>query len=64
MDPLSDQLVPFTWPATWTGPALLKLLAGSAMNCLIFERISGAQPVVVAARAAHDMPAGALGKGQ
>jgi hypothetical protein len=33
----SDVLVPFRWPSAWTDPALLRLLAGSPINCLVFE---------------------------
>ena len=38
----SDNLVPFRWPAAWTDPASLKLLAGSPINCLLFDSVSGA----------------------
>ena len=48
----SDNLVPFRWPAAWTDPAPLQLLAGSPINCLVFDSVSEAGPVVAAARAA------------
>ena len=44
------KLVPFRWPAAWTDPSLLKLLAGGPINCLLLER---ADPQIAeAARAA------------
>ena len=48
----SDNLVPFRWPAAWTGPASLKLLAGSPINCLLFDSLGGAGPIVAEARGA------------
>ncbi|HYW44298.1 MAG TPA: hypothetical protein VE959_15660 [Bryobacteraceae bacterium] len=48
----SDPLVPFRWPSAWTDPALLRLFAASPINCLLFESLRSAQPVVDAARAA------------
>ena len=48
----SDNLVPFRWPSTWTGPAALRLLAGSPINCLLFDDASGAGALAAAARAA------------
>src|SRR5947209_2191741 len=50
--PSSDKLVPFCWPSTWTDPALLKLLEGSAINCLLFDGPSDGNPIARAARAA------------
>jgi len=52
MSPSPGSLVPFRWPATWSDPALLKLLEGSPINCLLFEELAGAGPVAAAARAA------------
>jgi len=48
----SDHLVPFRWPSVWSDPALLRLFAASPINCLLFESLSAARPVVEAARAA------------
>ena len=48
----SDNLVPFRWPAAWTDAASLRLLAGSPINCLLFDSVGGAGPIVAAARAA------------
>ncbi len=48
----SDNRVPFRWPSDWSEPALLKLLAGSPINCLLLESLSGATPVADRARAA------------
>jgi hypothetical protein len=48
----SDYLVPFRWPSAWTDPALLRLVERSAINCLLFESLTGAQAVVDATRAA------------
>ena len=45
-------LVPFRWPSAWTDPALLRLLAASPINCLVFESLAAARPVADAARAA------------
>ena len=45
-------MVPFRWPSAWSEPALLRLFAGSPINCLLFESLSGAKAVVDAARAA------------
>src|SRR4051794_14527948 len=50
--PSSDKLVPFRWPTSWTDPALLKLLAGSPINYLLFDSPSDANPIARAARAA------------
>jgi hypothetical protein len=47
-----QNLVPFRWPSAWTDPALLKLFAGSPINCLLFEDGIGAKPVADAARGA------------
>jgi hypothetical protein len=47
-----DSLVPFRWPAAWTDPALFRLLAGSPINCLLFDNLSGAAPIVAEARSA------------
>ena len=47
-----ENLVPFRWPAAWTSPATLQLLAGSPINCLLFDSFSGAEQIVVAARGA------------
>ena len=44
--------MPFHWPAAWTAPALLRLLAGSPINCLLFDTVSGAEPIVAQARSA------------
>ena len=49
---MPDKLVPFRWPLGWTEPALLKLLAGSAINCLLLESLSATKPIADAARAA------------
>jgi len=46
-----EVLVPFRWPSAWTDPALLRLFAGSPINCLLFESLGDARPVVDAARA-------------
>lgn len=48
----TDNLVPFRWPSAWTDPALLKLFAGSPINCLLFEDAGGATPAAEAARSA------------
>jgi hypothetical protein len=48
----SDNLVPFRWPAAWTDPASLKSLAGSPINCLLFDSVNPAEPIVAQARAA------------
>jgi hypothetical protein len=48
----SDNLVPFRWPAAWSDPASLKMLAGSPINCLLFDRVSGAEAVAAEARSA------------
>lgn len=48
----SDSLVPFRWPAAWTDPSRVKLLAGSPVNCLLCDSVSGAGPIVAAARGA------------
>jgi hypothetical protein len=48
----SDNLVPFRWPAAWTDAAPLQFLAGSPINCLLFDSVSGAGPIVAAARGA------------
>ena len=45
-------LVPFRWPSGWTDPALLRLVAASPINCLLFESLAAAGPVADAARAA------------
>jgi hypothetical protein len=45
-------LAPFRWPSAWTHPALLKLFAGSPINCLLFEDGSGAKAIADAARSA------------
>jgi hypothetical protein len=45
-------LVPFRWPSAWTDPALLRLFAGSPINCLLLESLAAAKPVTDAARAA------------
>jgi hypothetical protein len=45
-----DDLVPFRWPADWTNPASLGLLAGSPINCLLFDSVSGAAPIAAEAR--------------
>ena len=47
-----ENLVPFRWPAAWTDPALLRLLAGSPINCLLFDTLTTAEPVAAEARAA------------
>src|SRR3954451_25455122 len=49
--PSSDKLVPFRWPSSWSDPALLKLLAGSPINSLLFDSPSEANPIARAARA-------------
>jgi hypothetical protein len=46
----SDNLVPFRWPAVWTDPALLRLLSGSPINCLLFDGAGGAGAVADAGR--------------
>ena len=48
----SDSLVPFLWPSAWTDPALVRLLAGSPINCLLFESLAATKPVADAASAA------------
>jgi hypothetical protein len=49
--PLSSaNLVPFRWPAAWTEPASLKLLAGSPINCLLFDRVSASSAIAAEAR--------------
>lgn len=48
----SDRLVPFRWPAAWTGTECLQVLAGSPINCLVFDRLSAAGPVATQARGA------------
>ncbi len=48
----SDHLVPFRWPATWTDPASLQFLAGSPINCLLFDDLGGASPIAAQARGA------------
>jgi hypothetical protein len=48
----SDTLVPFRWPAAWTDPPSLRLLAGSPINCLLFDNVVGAEPIATAARGA------------
>jgi hypothetical protein len=48
----SDKLVPFRWPSAWTDSSLLRLFAGSAVNCLLFESLAAAKPVADAARGA------------
>jgi hypothetical protein len=47
-----DKLVPFRWPADWTAPASLRLLAGSPINCLLFDSVSSLQPIAAEARSA------------
>lgn len=47
----SDQLVPFRWPAAWNDPTRLSLVDGSPINCLLFDDLTRAKPVVEAARA-------------
>ncbi len=34
----SDTLIPFRWPGGWSDPALLELLAGTTINCLIVDQ--------------------------
>lgn len=40
--------VPFRWPSDWTSPGLLRLLSGSPIDCVIFDRQD--HPVLLAAR--------------
>ncbi len=47
-----DKLVPFRWPANWSDPASLGLLAGSPINCLLFDDLSGSGPIATQARGA------------
>ena len=47
----SDQLVPFHWPAGWTDSTRLSLFDGSPINCLLFDDLARARPVVETARA-------------
>lgn len=46
----SDTLSPFRWPSEWTDPALLGLIAGSPINCLLLETPTGLGAVAAAAR--------------
>jgi hypothetical protein len=48
----SDNLVPFRWPANWTDPASLRLLAGGPINCLLFDSLAGASAIASQARSA------------
>lgn len=45
-------LVPFRWPSAWTDPSLLRLLASTPINCLLFDSLERAGNVVAAAKAA------------
>jgi len=47
-----ESLVPFCWPPAWTDPALLRLFAAGPFNCLLFDRLTDAEPIATAARAA------------
>jgi len=48
----SDTLLPFRWPSEWTDPALLELIAGSPINCVLLEAPDADGAVAVAARKA------------
>jgi len=48
----SRELVPFRWPSAWDDAALLRLVAGTPIDCLLFDSLDRAKPVVDAARAA------------
>ncbi|MCX6631334.1 MAG: hypothetical protein NTW28_27290 [Candidatus Solibacter sp.] len=46
----SDTLQPFQWPSEWTDPALLGLIAGSPINCLLLDTPESLGAVAAAAR--------------
>jgi hypothetical protein len=46
----SDTLLPFRWPSDWTDPALLGLIAGSPINCLLLDSPASLGAVAAAAR--------------
>jgi hypothetical protein len=56
-------LVPFRWPSAWTDPSMLRLLAATPINCLLFDSLDRAGNVVAAAKAAGmtSLEWGALG---
>lgn len=45
----SAALVPFRWPSEWTDPALLRLIEGSPINCLVADSLPGLAAVAAAA---------------
>ena len=48
----SDSLQPMRWPSEWTDPALLALIAGSPVNCLLLDAPDSLAAVSAAARKA------------
>ena len=48
----SDRLVPFRWPSSWTHPKLVELLKGGPVNCILFDSVQPADPVMAAVRKA------------
>ena len=64
-----DRLVPFRWPSAWQDPALLSLVAGGPINCLLLDSAVGASRIADAARGAgltvlewNSLPAAPLAK--
>lgn len=50
---LTERLVPFRWPADWTDPGLMRLVAGSTINCLLLDGGAEAnRPIAAAAQKA------------
>jgi hypothetical protein len=47
-----DKLVPFRWPSVWRDPALLALLDGGPINCLLLGPATGTSPIAEPARRA------------
>lgn len=45
-----ENLTPFRWPSAWTDPALLDLLAGSPINCILLDPAAVGSPLAGAAR--------------
>lgn len=46
----SENLTPFRWPSAWTDATLLKLLAGSPINCILVDPAALGSPIAGAAR--------------
>ena len=45
----SDNLSPFRWPSVWKDPTLLRLLEGSAINCLLIDESADSNGAVAEA---------------